>query len=416
MNDPRTVIVGGGVVGLACAYTLSQAGHEVIVVDRDFNGDKASFGNAGGIAVTECMPLSHPGVLRKVPKWLLDPLGPLAIQPRYALTLIPWLWRFYRAGRTPVFYRHADALAALNKRTYHDLRPLLTDIGLIGDLVPTGALVLYSNRRSFEADRLEWQVKADRAVNFELLTRDEITDLEPAIGPTKEFGVLEPEWSLIKDPKKLVQRLAEWLAAQGVRLIEGDVTEVLTVDKRMAGLELANSTTIPASNVVIAVGAWSGAFAEQVGDRIYLESERGYNTTLPDPGINIRRELIFAEEKFVVSPLAPGLRIGGAAEFAGLNEPPNFGRAKALLTLARRHLPGLTAGSGAEWMGHRPATPDSLPIIGPSPNAQGLYYACGHGHLGLTQAATTGRLIADMILGNSPVLESKPYSAERFSP
>jgi D-amino-acid dehydrogenase len=147
-----------------------------------------------------------------------------------------------------------------------------------------------------------------------------------------------------------------------------------------------------------------------------LESERGYNTTLPVPGVALEREIIFAERKFTATPLAIGLRIGGAAEFAGLTAAPNYRRSRALVTLARRYLPGLATERGTEWMGHRPATPDGLPVIGSSPRHGGVFYAFGHGHVGLTLAATTGRLIADLVAGRPSVVDLEPYSIERFGP
>ena len=271
MSDSNTVVVGGGIIGLSCAYTLKKAGHDVAVIDRDFDGDKTSLGNAGGIAVTDCMPISHPGVLSKVPKWLIDPLGPLSIRPSYAHHLIPWLWHFYRAGRASETDRYADALSALNNRALSDLRSLLADLELIGDLEETGALVLYRHRRSFEKDKLEWEIKKSREVRFELLTRQELVEMEPAVGPTKTFGVFQPQWSLLRDPKKLVRRLSKWLNRHGVRMVDGEATAVLTADNRVYGVRLSHSATVVyGSNVIVAGGAWSGALANQAGDRVLL--------------------------------------------------------------------------------------------------------------------------------------------------
>jgi D-amino-acid dehydrogenase len=171
---------------------------------------------------------------------------------------------------------------------------------------------------------------------------------------------------------------------------------------------------LPFDALVVAAGAWSGRLARLIGDRALLESERGYNTTLPNPRVTLQAEVIFAERKFVATPLAMGLRIGGAAEFAGLEAPPNFARPKALVALAKRYFPGLNAEGGREWMGHRPATPDTLPVIGRSPRRQNVFYAFGHGHTGLTFGPTTGRLIADLIAGRPPSLDLAPFAIARF--
>jgi D-amino-acid dehydrogenase len=179
-------------------------------------------------------------------------------------------------------------------------------------------------------------------------------------------------------------------------------------------VRLAAGEALTAERVVVAAGAWSAALAKSVGDPVLLESERGYNTTIASPGIRLRRQVTFAEAKFVASPLDPGLRIGGAAEFAGLDAPADFARSKALAKLARRYLPGLRTQGGTAWMGQRPSTPDSLPVLGPSPRVPGVLYAFGHGHLGLTQAATTGRITADLVAGRDPGIPLEPYGIGRF--
>ena len=182
----------------------------------------------------------------------------------------------------------------------------------------------------------------------------------------------------------------------------------------MLQVRLATGAELSADTVFIAAGAWSRILAHQLGDRVLLESERGYNATIAQPGIDVGRQLIFAERKFVATPLTCGLRIGGAAEFGGLQAGPNYRRSAALLTLARGYLPDLKTDNATFWAGHRPATPDSLPVIGASRHHPVVLYAFGHGHLGLTQAATTGRLIAEIVSRQRPSIDLAPFSVGRF--
>ena len=407
-------VIGAGIVGLSSAYHLEKAGMRVTVVDRDPGGDKASVGNAGAIAVTEVVPASVPGVLWRVAGWMFDPLGPLAVRPLYAPRLIPWLMRFARSGTPREVERVSLALAALNSRVYDDLIPLLGDIGLSGDLHCNGALTVYETHRGYVRDAAEWELKRARGIAFEQMSGAEGRRLEPALGPLVSCAVLTPQWSHVADPKRLVCSIRDWLLRRGVMIRRGEVSDIRVRSKSVV-LELGGHDRISTEAVVVAAGAWSKRLAGQLGDRVLLESERGYNSTLPESGITLTRPLIFAERKFVVTPLSCGLRIGGAAEFGGLTAAANYKRSVRLVELAKRYLPGLRTDDGTNWAGHRPATPDSLPVIGRSRSSPNVFYAFGHGHLGLTQAATTGRLVADLIGGRLPPIDTSPYDIDRFN-
>jgi len=407
------VVIGAGIVGLSVAYYLVLDGAAVTLVDRDPEGDKASFGNAGGIAVTEVVPASVPGLVWKMPFWLLDPLGPLAVRARHAARLLPWLWRFARAGRPVEMERIATALAALNGRVYDDLLPMLARTGLSGELNRNGALTVYESRAAYDRDAGEWALKRRHGIQASVLERLELHAMEPALGPRAALGVFTPQWSHVNDPKHLVDALRHWLLRQGVTITPGQVNGI--EGDGPLQVRLQDGSGIPAASIVVAAGAWSGHLARQLGDRVLIESERGYNTTIPAPGVTLGREIIFAERKFVATPLRCGLRIGGAAEFGGLEAIANHRRSAALSKLAGLYLPGLRPEGGTAWAGHRPTTPDSLPVIGPSPHRPGVVYAFGHGHLGLTQAATTGRLVADLVAGRAPPIDLAPYGIARFN-
>ncbi len=412
----HVIVIGAGIVGLATAHHLLKEGVSVTLVDRDPEGDKASFGNAGGIAVTEVVPASVPGLLWKVPGWLLDPLGPLAIRPGHAPRLIPWLLCFSSAGKPLEVKRIAAALATLNARVYEDLLPMLAEHGLHGELQQLGALTVYEKAAAFDKDAVQWDLKRACGIEVHTLNGKEVRDIEPAIGPSITRGVFTPQWSHVKDPKALVDKLRRSLVDRGLSIQVGEVCGIhsgLQLDA--ASVSLSNGHRLLADKVVVAAGAWSGLLARRVGDKVLLESERGYNTTLPAPGVALSREVIFAERHFVATPLSCGLRIGGAAEFGGLCAPANFKRSQALARLAALYLPGLQTKGGTCWAGHRPATPDSLPVIGVSPCNPSVIYAFGHGHLGLTQAATTGRLVSDIALGRPSLVDLAPYAISRFN-
>lgn len=412
----HVIVIGAGIVGLATAHHLLREGVSVTLIDRDPEGDKASFGNAGGIAVTEVIPASVPGLLWKVPGWLLDPLGPLAIRPSHAPRLIPWLLRFSSAGKPSEVKRITSALAALNARVYEDLLPLLAEHDLHEELQHLGALTVYEKAEAFDQDAAQWDLKRACGVEVQTVNDDEAREIEPALGQSITRGVFTPQWSHVKDPKILVNKLRQSLVAQGLRIQVGEVCGIRPgLGDSAASAGLCDGRWLLADKVVVAAGAWSGLLARHLGDKVLLESERGYNTTLPAPGVTLSREVIFAERHFVATPLGCGLRVGGAAEFGGLHAPANFKRSQALARLAARYLPGLQTEGGTYWAGHRPATPDSLPVIGASPRHPSVIYAFGHGHLGLTQAATTGRLVSDIALGKPALIDLAPYAISRFN-
>ena len=407
-----TIVVGAGAVGLACAYALVTRGQRVTIIDRDPVGDKASYGNACALAVTDCCPLSTPGVWRSAPGWLLDPLGPLSIRPSQMASLIPWFWHFLRHGNSSQVELSAAAQYQLNKRVWQDFKPMLETIGYADRVQQKGMLKLFKNRQSYEKSPLEWQIKQAQGFELELIEKDQLRNMEPAVGDAKQFAVFHPQWNIIDDPKQMLEAWRTWLGAQGVEFLADEVSSILTDDGKTVGVR-GQGRDYASDKVIVAAGAWSAKLSKSIGEPCLLASERGYNTTIAEPGVKVNHMLMFAEEQFVATPMGLGLRIGGAAEFAGLEAAPNYKRSKALLTLAQRFLPELGGGEGDMWMGHRPSTPDSLPVLGLSNRCQGLAYAFGHGHLGLTQSVTSGELAAEALLsGNNDGLEA--YSIARF--
>ncbi len=411
----KITVIGAGIIGLSVAYYLFKEGAEVTVIDRQPEGDKTSFGNAGGIAVTEVIPAAVPGIFMKVPGWMLDPLGPLAVRPAHALKLLPWLFRFYQAGKKDEFMRIYHALAALNSRVYNDLLPMMEETGLINELHRDGALTVYETSAGYEAEKHEWELREKVGIAVQHMTGDEARALEPALSSKVRHAVFTPQWSHINDPKVIVDELRTWLIGKGVSVIRGEVSEVQPATTGQQRIKMADGATVLADDVVIAAGVWSRKLAGKLGEKSLVESERGYNTTIQDSGVQLSREVIFAERKFVATPLSCGLRIGGAAEFGGINDSPNYKRSASLTKLAEIYLPTLKKTEGTPWAGHRPSTPDSLPVISKSSLHSHVFYAFGHGHLGLTQSATTGRLIADLVFQRPESLDYTPYSIKRFN-
>lgn len=406
-------IVGAGIVGICAAAYLTEAGYRVTVFDRTGVCEETSSGNASAFAFSDVLPLAHKGMMKNLPRWLADPLGPLAIRPSYLPKLLPWLWRFWRAGRAVHYEASLTAQAAMMRLAEPEWMGLLDRSGTRSMLREDGSLELYESDAEFRASLPGWAARDRFAIPYRHVDGDELAALQPGLSRQFVKATFVPGWKTSIDPKllgKAVWTYAERLGATFQR------KEVAGIEPSRDGatLRFADRTAAPASRVLIAAGAWSHRLAGRLGDRIPLETERGYNTTLPGGAFDVKRQLIFGGHGFVVTPLSTGLRIGGAVELGGLELPPNYRRSRAMLEKAKRFLPGLNPEGGREWMGYRPSLPDSLPVIGRSRSAANVYYAFGHGHLGKTQAAGTARLIRDLVSGQVPAIDLAPFSAQRF--
>ncbi|WP_246675014.1 FAD-binding oxidoreductase [Mesorhizobium sp. B2-5-3] len=406
-------IVGGGIIGICAAAFLAEAGRNVTVYDRTGICEETSSGNAAAFAFSDVLPLAHKGMLRQLPKWLADPLGPLAIPPAYLPKLLPWLIRFWRAGSAKHYEAGLVAQAAMMALAEAEWMGLLDRSGTRRMLREDGSLELYESEAEFQASLSGWAARQRFGIGFRHVGGEELAELQPGLSPRFGKGTFVPGWKTIADPKLLGKAIWDYAQSKGARFGKARIAGV-AADGNGATLTLADGTTRQARHLVVTAGAWSHLLARQLGDRIPLETERGYNTTLPKAAFDVKRMLIFSGQGFVITPLDTGLRIGGAVELGGIERPPNYARSKALLRKAQDFLPGLDPSGGREWMGFRPSLPDSLPVVGRASGSRPVVYAFGHGHLGLTQAAATGRLIRELVLGQTPPIDVAPFSPQRF--
>jgi D-amino-acid dehydrogenase len=414
--DPERpiAVIGAGIIGVSIAYELQRRGLPVVLVDRADAGSGASFGNLACIAVTEFLPASRPSIWAQLPGWALDPQGPIRLRPSYLPRLAPWLIRFLAASRPSRVRAIEAAGAALCERVYDDLLPLLADAGLSDMLSDEGCLCLYRDEAEMKADREHIAALERYGVEHRVLDGKALRDLEPALSPEIGMGVLFPHNRSIRNPHELVCALFKLFMDRGGRFVSAEVGGFARNPGGAPTIQLRDGRTLDAAGVVLCAGAYTGRLARLLGEHIPLETERGYHTQVMAPGIGMRHSIIWPAKAFMVTPTAGGLRIGGTVEMAGLDAPPDFRRAKVLVKRAQEALPGLVPNETSEWMGHRPALPDTVPVIGPSAKAPGVWYATGHGHLGLTLAATTARLLGDMMTGGTPPIDMSPYRVDRF--
>lgn len=408
-----TVVVGAGIIGTAIAYELQKRGRQVVLLDKGEVGRGASYGNMASIAVTEFMPASRPSIWRQIPGWMLDPEGPVRVRPGYMPKLLPWFARFVATSR-PGKLRQLEAEgAALCKRVYDDLLPLLRETGLEDELTEEGCLSLYSDEAEFRADREHIEILERFDFPHRRLTGEEARDLEPELSGSIGLAVLFPQNRSLRDPFRLVTSLAQRFTSLGGEIRRGSVAGFDRSD-RITAVRLSDGSSIAADEVVIAAGAYSGLLSKMLGEPIPLETERGYHTQILSPGIAMRHSIIWPARAFMVTPTAGGIRVGGTVEMAGLDAAPDYRRSKITVRRAQTALPNLRCENFSEWMGHRPALPDTVPIMSASAKVPGVFYATGHGHLGVTYAATTARLMGDLMTGRTPPIDLRPYRIDRF--
>lgn len=412
MTQKDIVVIGAGVIGLSIAFAAQRRGMNVTVIDREGPAAGASAGNAGAFAFTDIFPLASPKILRKAPKWLLDPLGPLSLRPSYAVRMIPWLYRFWRACAPDRVEASVTAQTALMDLSKSELDGFLTATGTMPMLRKNGNLEVYEGEAQWRASLAGWDARARHGIEFRHLTGDEIATIQPGIAPRFTHATFTPGWYSIADPKLYTLALAQQFTANGGRLERAEITALSPASDHVT--VQAQGRTWRADQVVIAAGAFSHRIARTLGERIPLETERGYNTTLPVGAFDLRCQVTFGGHGFVVSALSTGIRVGGAVELGGLSLPPNFARSDAMLRKAAMFLPDLKTEGGVQWMGFRPSMPDSLPVLGRADATPRVVYAFGHGHLGLTQSTGTARIVADLLTQSAPPIDISPFAPNRF--
>ncbi len=408
------VVVGGGVVGICCALWLQREGFRVVVVERQDPGMGTTIASCGSIAVSEVVPLSKAGNLRKIPRWLLDPKGPLTIRAASCPRLLPWFLRFMACARPRRIAEISSALSALTCRARLDYAALLKPLRLNGLIGSRPVIELYHDRTELAADRLTLDYRLAHGFEAEIIGSKDLHDLEPNLAQHLSCGVLLKDWRSIKDTFGFVKHLTDAFIANGGTFKRGEARRFNLCDDGVAGITLSSGEELAAGLVIVAAGAWSKTLLSQLGRRLPLEGVAGYQTLIPDPNVSLTHAVVYARGGFGLTPMESGLGIAGTVEFSGLNAQPNFRRAKVIAEKAKRLLPGLETNGGIERVGYRPMCPDTLPILDMLPEARNVIVASGHGQLGVTLGATTGRIVADLAARRIPSVDLSPYRITRF--
>ncbi len=417
MEKKRIAVIGAGMVGACTASFLQRDGHEVTVIDPEPPGQGASFGNAGCFNPSSVVPVATPEMWKHIPKYLSDPLGPLRIRWSYLPALAPWLIRLVRAGSPQRIEAQARALKPLLAPCLETLLPLARDAGAAHLVARNGILIAYRTQRAWDDDARAWDIRRRNGIAWEELDADELRQFDPNLSRDFTRCKLVSANGHCLDPGGLVASLADAVQRNGGKLQRARAFGFVLDGGRLRAVR-TSAGDVPADAAVIATGAHSKPLAAQLGDRVPLETERGYHAMLRSPEVVPRVPTTDSEGKFVATPMAGGLRLAGTVELAGLQAAPDWRRARVFLKQASKLYPGLADSYHEDrftlWMGHRPSLPDSLPVLGASSASQDVLYAFGHGHVGMTGGPYTGRIIADLVSGRPSPIDLAPFRATRF--
>lgn len=415
MSAKKTIaIIGAGIVGVSAAVWLQRDGHDVILIDKAGPGEGASHGNGGVLASCSIVPVTVPGLLGKAPRMLFSPSQPLFLKWGYLPRLVPWLKKYLSHANADDVARIAAALAPIVGDSLNDHKALASGTAAEQWIVPSDYLFLYKSRAQFEEDAFGWNIRRKHGFEWDELEGKAFHDYDPVFSPDISFAAKLSEHGHITDPGRYVKDLAAHVEANGGRVIRASVEDIVRENGRVTGVR-ANGETIPCDTAIVTAGVWSGPLAKRLGISVPLESERGYHLELVGPSAMPRSPVMVVSGKFVATPMDGRIRLAGIVEFGGLEAPPSRAPFELMRKNARAAFPGVTWKEEVEWMGHRPAPADSIPIIGDVPGIDGAFLGFGHHHIGLTGGPKTGRLLAQMIAGRTPNIDMSVYAPSRFA-
>lgn len=414
-EQQSVLVIGAGIIGVCSALELQKRGFQVTLVEAERPAAGASEGNCGLMAIGSVVPFSKPGTFKKVPGWLLNKNGPLSIRWNYLPKLLPWFVEFLKSSRASRLTEISEGLAALTRHAFEAYEPWLDEAGIKDLLRPYETLIVYESEREFQDDVANLEIEKNHGFDYEELSRSRLKELEPDLSDAFACGVRLKGWYFFADPKRLVTSLFDLFVKKGGSVITGKVTSINVENNRATSVSIDGLEPGNFDNVVVAAGVWSRKLAGKLGDKLPVEALAGYSTTVADPDIKIKHAITYAAGGFVITPMESGLRIGGTIEMGGVDSKPNYDRAKVIANKAKQVFTGLNNVSGTEWMGYRSFMPDTLPVIDCAPSASNVFYAFGHGQIGITTGAITGRLVAEMVGGEQTSIGLAPYSARRFT-
>lgn len=414
MGNLSILIVGAGITGVSAAEWLRRDGHDVTLIDPVYPGDSAqtSYGNAGLLARTSVVPVATPALVRKAPKMVFDPASPLFLRWSYLPRLLPWLIPFLRNSNARRIREIAGNLTELAFDTTEQHMALSRGTGADAHITMGEFVNLYRSRADHDADTLSIDIRREHGLEPEFLSRAELTERDPHLGPDYTFGTMVRNYGWLTSPGAYVKALFAHFCREGGQFRQSRVVDIKPGETPVVTLEGGDALT--GDRIVLSAGAWSAKLARAMGAPVLLEAERGYHVSMYGANHAPPNPYMVTDGKFVVTPMDGFLRAAGVAEFAGVDAPASDAPNRLIEKGVKKLYPNLTFERAEKWMGRRPTTPDSMPVIGESPKAPNVLHAYGGQHIGLTIGPKLGRIVSDMVSNRRANTDLAPYRPDRF--
>ena len=415
-NCKSAGIIGSGIQGVCIGLQLIKKGIPVTIFDRfdplskEFKA--ASYGNAGHFSPYAVLQFNRPDILYDVPKMLFSSYGPLALKWNYVLKMIPWFFHYLKNCNKKSSLHTAKYMHQILNLSNDAYEEIFKEIDITNLVEKKGIIYVWTNK-NLKSRKFEIKVRDDLGIKQKLLSQKEVLSLEPNLNPVFDSGVIYEDSMHAKDPHGILKEIFKLFLKKGGKFIQENIKSLRQISENETIIK-SETEEYKFEKSVIASGAFSKHLTDQLGEKIPLDTERGYHVHFKGMENLISRPVIFLDRGFGLTPMNQGLRAVGTVELGGLKNPPSKKRIKYIVNCAKELLPQLEKHND-EWLGFRPTLPDFLPILGPSLNNKNIIYAFGHHHLGWTLGAVTGKIVSGIVAEEKTNLDLSPYSSKRFN-
>ena len=407
------LVIGAGIVGVSTAIWLQRSGVSVTLIDRDEPGSATSYGNAGILASASVVPVPTPGILKKVPGMLLNPNKALFLKWSQLPGLLPFFYKYLINSNSDSVFKISNALSYILYDTVEQHLEISKGTNAENYITTNDLIFGYSDKIAFENDHYSWDLKRKHGHKFSSLSRDDLAKYDKNLKNKFGFAVKCMNHGTISDPGVYISELFKSFINKGGKFLKAEVKDILFDDFRNPVSLNTNNGDILCNRVVLTLGAWSAGLAKKLGAKIPLTSERGYHVEYHSPNIKFKAPVVISDSKFIIHSMQGRLRCAGLVEFGGISQPESSHPFKLIEKKIETLFPELKYERKTYWMGHRPSTTDSLPVIDISPNYNNVWLGYGHQHIGLSAGPKTGKILSEIILSKNSNRDLSRFSASR---